>query len=74
MIQGTIREALYGLTTTEAELYGHHIGHCFDYLRQSLECNADLTLEYTAVGWEVEHLCKNPKDVQAFMDAYNGKT
>ncbi len=43
----------------------------FEYLRQSLTCNADLTLEYTSVGWEVEHLCKDPKEVEGFMRTYN---
>jgi hypothetical protein len=47
------------------------LGHCFEYLRQSLTCNADLTLEYTAVGWEVEHRCKDRKEVEAFIRANN---
>ncbi|KAK4493596.1 hypothetical protein PRZ48_015263 [Zasmidium cellare] len=67
----TIRQEFYTLNVTAAAAYGQHIGHCFEYLRQSLICNADLTLEYTAVGWEVEHLCKNPKEVQTFMKEYN---
>ena len=69
--QGTIRETFYTLNISEEVAYGNHVGHCFDYLRLSLLCSADLTLEYTPVGMEVEHLCKDPKEVDAFMKAHN---
>lgn len=46
-----------------------HIDHCFDYLRQSVQCAADLTLEPADMsepghskinGWGVEHTtCKD---------------
>jgi hypothetical protein len=48
-----------------------HIGHCFDYLRQMIMCNADMTLEGLASkpaesgggdhidGFDVEHQCKD---------------
>jgi hypothetical protein len=46
-----------------------HVYHCFDYIRQALMCNADLTVEWpreeesgerVAVdGWGVEHQCKD---------------
>ena len=61
----------YTLNISEADAYGNHIGHCFDYLRLSLLCSADLTLEYTVDGMEVEHNCKDPKEVDAFMKAHN---
>ena len=46
-----------------------HIAHCFDYLRQGLMCNADLTFEwpreekdgarFAVDGWGVTHTCKD---------------
>ena len=46
-----------------------HVYHCFDYIRQALMCNADLTVEWPRTeedgrrvavdGWGVEHQCKN---------------
>ena len=69
--QGTIRETFYKLNISEADAYGGHFPHCFDYLRQSLLCSGDLTLEYTGIGWDVEHLCKPSKDIDAFMSTYN---
>lgn len=43
-----------------------HIGHCFDYLRQAIQCAGDMTLE-TAIpnddgavdGWGIEHQCRD---------------
>ena len=53
----------------------HHWGHCFDYLRQSLMCAADATLETVETngntngetllagvdGWGVTHMCRDYK-------------
>ena len=46
-----------------------HVYHCFDYIRQALMCNADLTVEWPRTeesgekvavdGWGVTHQCKN---------------
>lgn len=46
-----------------------HVYHCFDYIRQALMCNADLTVEWPRTeedgrriavdGWGVSHQCKN---------------
>ena len=46
-----------------------HVYHCFDYIRQALMCNADLTVEWPRTevdgsrvavdGWGVAHQCKN---------------
>lgn len=46
-----------------------HVEHCFDYLRQSLMCYGDLTLEWPRTepdgtreavdGWGIEHQCRN---------------
>ncbi|KAK0101312.1 hypothetical protein ONS95_006489 [Cadophora gregata] len=68
---GTIRRFFYSLEISEEDAYGGHVGHCFDYLRQSILCSADLTLENTGVGWEVEHLCRSPDEVTSFMKANN---
>ncbi|KAF5138753.1 Cyclochlorotine biosynthesis protein R [Metarhizium anisopliae] len=54
--------------TLDATTHGlWHIQHCFDYLRQSLQCSADTSLEWPVevngqnlvVGWENYHLCKD---------------
>ncbi|PVH84629.1 hypothetical protein DL98DRAFT_584185 [Cadophora sp. DSE1049] len=68
---GTIRRFFYTLKIAEEDAYGGHVGHCFDYLRQSILCSADLTLENTGVGWEVEHLCRDPVEVSSFMKSNN---
>lgn len=46
-----------------------HMAHCFDYLRQSLMCYGDMTLEWPRTepdgtrvavdGWGIEHQCKS---------------
>jgi hypothetical protein len=47
-----------------------HVEHCFDYLRQTLMCAGDMTIEHsrepplgekrdTTDGWGVEHQCKD---------------
>jgi hypothetical protein len=48
-----------------------HVGHCFDYIRQSLMCHADMTLEpflesdgrtlrpQGSSGWGVPHICND---------------
>lgn len=51
----------------DRQMHNSHTGHCFDYLRQSIECSADMTLEWPKVGkdgkrFEVDgegipHLC-----------------
>lgn len=49
----------------------HHIGHCFDYLHQTIMCHADMTLEGKSPlpaetgggdhidGYGVSHQCKD---------------
>lgn len=49
----------------------HHITHCFDYLRQTVECNADMTVEWAAEepdelgglyhinGYGMSHQCRS---------------
>lgn len=44
-----------------------HLMHCWDYLRQSIMCNADTTLEWVpappndkgSTGWGYEHTCRD---------------
>ena len=43
-----------------------HIGHCFDYLRQAIQCAGDMTLESTMPGdqgavdgWGITHHCRD---------------
>lgn len=54
-----------------------HVSHCFDYLRQGLMCNGDLTLEWPRTepdgrrfavdGWGVEHQCRSWESIVSFM-------
>lgn len=69
-MQATIRATLYSMNATEADLSGFHIGHCFDYIRQSIMCAADLTLE-SDDGWNEVHMCKDQSEVMEFMAANN---
>jgi hypothetical protein len=67
-----------------AETYDHmlkhqeeHVYHCFDYIRQALMCNADLTVEWPRTeadgsrvavdGWGVTHQCKNWVSAMCFL-------
>jgi hypothetical protein len=49
----------------EAHMHNAHANHCFDYLRQSLQCGADMSLEWPKPGtkildgWGAPHLCKS---------------
>jgi hypothetical protein len=51
------------LNASKAEIMLSHGRHCIEYLRQSLTCNPDLTLEPIEIGgkglktWHVEHHC-----------------
>lgn len=48
---------------------GSHVHHCLDYLRQSIMCSGDMTLEWpmltgpsagiTVDGWNIPHRCKS---------------
>lgn len=53
--------------------HGVHVGHCFDYLRQAIQCAGDLTLEPSAQsstgkvlgtvdGWGATHMCRSWDD------------
>ncbi|KAF2096000.1 hypothetical protein NA57DRAFT_78771 [Rhizodiscina lignyota] len=57
-------ELYLGLTpSVDAE----HAAHCFDYLRQSIMCDADVTLEgnnSAGPGWGSTHVCKDFESIQ----------
>ncbi|CAG8961827.1 hypothetical protein HYFRA_00014003 [Hymenoscyphus fraxineus] len=46
-----------------------HLQHCFDYIRQSLLCNADTTLEPLTgfppdvQGWGTSHQCRSHQEI-----------
>lgn len=55
-----------------------HITHCFDYLRQSIMCAGDTTLEgrtYDSdgaeipIGWGSYHECKDWEQIKGWADA-----
>lgn len=51
-----------------------HLNHCWDYLRQGLMCNADVTLEWAQyggpldTGWGYQHQCKDWNAIMAWME------
>lgn len=65
----------------EAMVNAHHVDHCFDYLRQTIECHGDTTIEwgrlidvdgviYGAVnGYGVTHQCRNIDAIREFTIA-----
>lgn len=70
------RAIRYGPTGKENQVEdGHfqvHTNHCFDYLRQSILCTADMTLEGKVMGrdagpgtdgWGHLHTCRNHREV-----------
>ncbi|KAF2683337.1 hypothetical protein K458DRAFT_452845 [Lentithecium fluviatile CBS 122367] len=70
-----LRKSLYASVSNESTFtyripqLEHHWRHCFDYLRQALMCNADVTLETLEMrgdmvvgsvdGWGTEHVCRD---------------
>ncbi|MCJ1352121.1 MAG: hypothetical protein MMC33_002105 [Icmadophila ericetorum] len=66
-------------TSKNFQATGHgywHAQHCFDYLRQSIQCTADMSLEWPIeadgkklfVGWETPHVCKSWDAAWAYVD------
>ncbi|KAI1177095.1 hypothetical protein F4777DRAFT_226451 [Nemania sp. FL0916] len=53
-----------------------HMRHCFDYLRQSLLCAADATLEPVDIdlggvtGWSTPHTCRNYREVAEWAEEH----
>ncbi|EXF74065.1 hypothetical protein CFIO01_10491 [Colletotrichum fioriniae PJ7] len=53
-----------------------HLNHCWDYLRQTIMCNADVTLEWrkyneqVGTGWGYQHQCKDWDAIIAWAEKY----
>lgn len=51
-----------------------HLNHCWEYLRQGLMCNADVTLEWhkygehAGTGWGYQHQCKDWDAIVAWVE------
>ncbi|KKP00437.1 hypothetical protein THAR02_07467 [Trichoderma harzianum] len=68
-----------GTKTPNNETSGklHHLMHCFDYLRQTVACTSDLTLEgiskesndtfFDIDGYGVEHMCKSQNAIGEWL-------
>jgi len=58
--------------------HADHIHHCFDYLRQTISCGGDMTMEWPRTekdgrrfavdGWGIPHECKNWDMIMDYMD------
>ena len=71
-----IRQLHYGLNVSVLVGDDWHIDHCFDYIRQSVLCSADITPENTdtdrgASGFGVPHNCRNPNGISNFIEKYS---
>ena len=85
-MQISIREIFWGVLTgkynatdfgdKESDLFMRvdgHTGHCFDYLRQGIQCASDITFEgvvegteQAITGWNMEH-----KNCRSFVSTSN---
>ena len=60
---------------------GEHAHHCFDYLRQTLQCAGDMAMEWPRTetdgrrfavdGWGIPHECKSWDHIVNYMDLYH---
>ena len=61
----------------DAHIDSSHLQHCFDYLRQSIFCAGDTTLEWArdakmgkkpsqVNGWGIEHRCRSSEAIYNF--------
>lgn len=71
----------------EDQVSDEHIYHCFDYLRQTLACHGDTTLEKARTvtvngvpktvrgvdGWGVEHQCRDYSAIYSFAEAQRSR-
>ncbi|KAK1760019.1 hypothetical protein QBC47DRAFT_118120 [Echria macrotheca] len=85
MLRGYYWDLVSGVLSNDVAIMGvvhdqigtPHTGHCFDYLRQSLECSADMTLEWPRTEadgrrWQVDgnhipHVCTSRTAVERYM-------
>jgi hypothetical protein len=71
MYQYTLRRAYYSRSSEQLEDFdfgierGPHAAHCFEYLRQSIMCSADSSIEPAGsriqgfLGWGFQRQCKS---------------
>ncbi|KAF2400333.1 hypothetical protein EJ06DRAFT_549053 [Trichodelitschia bisporula] len=58
--------------------HADHLHHCFDYLRQTIQCGGDMSLEWPRTeadgrrfavdGWGIPHQCRNWDAIMEYMD------
>ena len=79
--QYTLRRAYYSTSDGGEDFdFGlnrtHHAGHCFEYLRQSIMCAADSTLEPAEdigkafLGWGFRRQCRNYEDLMRWAEKW----
>lgn len=62
-----LTQSKIGKNATVAEL--GHAHHCYNYIRQGLQCGLDLTLEPTHGGTGgITHVCRDWVQVRAYME------
>ena len=53
-----------------------HVAHCFDYLRQSVQCAADTNIEPVdfalggVTGWGVKRVCRDFEEVKRLAEEW----
>lgn len=57
-----------------------HVNHCYDYIRQSMLCSGDTTLEgrghkaWSTEGWGATHICRDFEQLSLWQeDVYVGE-
>lgn len=80
--QYLVRRAYYAANRTEEKDFdlgierGPHVGHCFDYLRQSLMCSVDPSLEpatqrvFEDPNWGFERQCRDYEEIKAWAERW----
>ena len=58
-------------------VYLWHLAHCFDYLKQTIICSMDMTLEYPTKGgvnvingYEIPHQCTKRSVYDQYMEEH----
>ncbi|MCJ1312619.1 hypothetical protein MMC25_006294 [Agyrium rufum] len=63
----------------EDSAYFWHLAHCFGYIRETIVCNMDMTVEYPTLnelsvgnvnGYEIPHQCKRREPLDQFMQQH----
>jgi hypothetical protein len=80
-MQYTIRRSYYASNKTDEAFdlgidRGPHVGHCFDYLRQSLTCTVDSTIEpatkrvFEDPTWGFYKQCRDYEEIKVWSEHY----